>query len=294
MSEPNDPNDQRFKGWTKPGPRIHSRSGENAPSPVGDEVGESTTVDAISGYYRIHQYKEGHRFSTDDVLVAWFASTYSPRVDSALDLGSGIGSVAMITAWRLPGAQFVTVEAQEKSIELARKSIEMNGLSPRFDARLGDFRKKDLIGGDEQFDLITGSPPYWPTTDGVLSENDQKVACRFEMRGGVEDYCEVAARHLAPGGHFFLIFPRVQEERVLDGSRKNGLSVLRSREVVLKEGDEPLLCLYQLGRREDFPEKFLARIGERGFAEPRLVIRKKDGHVSEEYSVIKLSIGFPP
>ncbi len=280
-----DPKPEKFKEWTKPGPIVSSAN---------DAVSEGESLDAISGFYRLYQYEDGHRFSTDDVLVAWFASTYSPRADRVLDLGSGIGSVAQISAWRLPGAHFTTVEAQERSIALARKSIVRNGLSSRFEARLGDFRAIGVLKEGEKFDLITGSPPYWPTSDGILSENEQKVACRFEVRGGVEAYCETASKHLAPGGHFFLVFPRVQEERVIEGARKHGLHVLRSREVVLKEGEEPLLCLYQLGRVEDFPPKFLQKIGERGFVEPRLLIRKKDGHVSEEYSVIKLSIGFPP
>ena len=80
-----------------------------------------------------------------------------------LDLGSGIGSVGMIAAWRLPGATFVTIEAQEDSVRLARKSAAYNGLESRYEIRRADFRDAAAIGASETFDLVLGSPPYFPT-----------------------------------------------------------------------------------------------------------------------------------
>src|SRR5436309_829788 len=80
------------------------------------------------------------RFSTDDVLTAWYGTQWAPRVGRAADLGSGIGSVALVVAWRLPGATLVTVEAQAISVRLARKSVRYNGLESRVDVREGDLR----------------------------------------------------------------------------------------------------------------------------------------------------------
>jgi tRNA1(Val) A37 N6-methylase TrmN6 len=201
-------------------------------------------------------------------------------------------------AWRLPGARITTVEAQERSIRLARKSIRYNGLENRFDCRFGDLREVGVLSAHERFDLITGSPPYFPLSDGVISEHPQKVECRFETRGDVRDYCARAAQHLAPGGMFFLVFPKVQEIRLLGGAEASGLIVLRSRAVILKEGDAPLLGLYQLGRRADFPDRFSPdrsiSASQIVWEEPPLVIRAKSGGVHTEYSVVKLSLGFPP
>jgi tRNA1(Val) A37 N6-methylase TrmN6 len=279
---------KQFKGWTKPGPEInHSR-----------ELGEGETLDAISGDYRIYQYSDGHRFSTDDLLVASFATTHSVRAERVLDLGSGIGSVALMTAWRLPFARFTTVEAQERSIRLARKSVAYNSLDDRFDLRLGDFRAEGVLDSKEKFDLITGSPPYFPIGEGVLSDHPQKVECRFETRGDVRDYCQVAARHLAPGGMFFVVFPKNQEARVSEGADASGLLILRSRAVHFREGEAPLLGLYQMGLRRDFPEGLAKKLSREhrasGWEEPPLTIRLKNGEVHPEYSVVKLSLGFPP
>jgi tRNA1(Val) A37 N6-methylase TrmN6 len=122
-----------FRGWARPGP-IPPGARDLPPVPP-DE-----TLDFISGHFRIFQLRDGHRFSTDDVLTAWYGTTWAPRASSILDLGSGIGSVAMIAAWRLPDARVVTIEAQEESVRLARKSAAYNGLEARYEIREGDFR----------------------------------------------------------------------------------------------------------------------------------------------------------
>src|SRR5690242_21217447 len=108
--------DPVFKGYVKPGPIPMGARG------YGPAVESGETLDAISGYFRLFQLKKGHRFSTDDVLTAWYGTSWCPRAERVLDLGSGIGSVGMIAAWRLPGAKFVTIEAQEESVRLAGKS----------------------------------------------------------------------------------------------------------------------------------------------------------------------------
>ncbi len=276
-----------FKEWAIPGVKPQLETHENFFVQIGE------TLDALSGHYRIFQLQKGNRFSTDDLLVAWYGSSWCPSARQVLDLGSGIGSVAMIVAWRLQGAQFVTVEAQEQSVELAQKSVFLNELSHRFQIREGDFRDTRLFEPHEKFDLVLGSPPYFPQDSGILGEHPQTVACRFELRGDISDYCKTAAERLERGGFFSCIFPiqpKHQEARVVQAARDAGLVIVRRRSVILKEGDLPLLCLFGMIRSEDLPPGFRDQTWE----EPPLVIRKKDGRVHPEYSAIKLSIGFPP
>src|SRR4051812_2079988 len=200
-----------FKGWAKPGPI----------PPGGLDPEEDETLDALSGHFRIFQYKDGHRFSTDDLLTAWYGTAWCPSAFRVLDLGSGIGSVGMIAAWRLPGARFVTVEAQETSVRLARKSAEYNGLLDRYEIRHGDFRS-GVLHPEEKFDLVLGSPPYFPLGSGILGDHPQKIACRFETRGDVADYCATAAPQLDFGGVFACVFPinpDEQKARVIAGAK---------------------------------------------------------------------------
>jgi tRNA1(Val) A37 N6-methylase TrmN6 len=250
------------------------------------EPGE--TLDFICGDFRIFQYEKGHRYSTDDVLTAWYGSICAPRVERAADLGSGIGSVAIICAWRLPGAAFCTVEAQELSLRLARKSIAYNGLAPRFTLYHGDLRDAALLADEEPFDLVTGSPPYWPPGTATEAQHPQAVGARIETRGDVADYARAAARILAPGGVFVFVFPCVQLARALSALDAASLQLVRRRDVIFKEGEPPMISLFAAMRAADLPP------GRQPWIEPPLVIRTKNGAVHPEYAAIRISFGFPP
>ena len=118
----------------------------------------------------------------------------------------------MIAAWRLPGARFVTVEAQEESVRLARKSAAYNGLQDRYDIRHADFRDPRALA------QTNASISCWPARRtfrsgaGIEGDHPQKVACRFELRGDISDYARVAAGHLQPGGFFACVFPEERRE----------------------------------------------------------------------------------
>jgi tRNA1Val (adenine37-N6)-methyltransferase len=275
----------RFRGWVRPGPLPPGAA--NPP-----DVPPEETLDYISGHFRLFQLRDGHRFSTDDVLTAWYGTSWCPTASAILDLGSGIGSVATIAAWRLPGARLVTIEAQEVSVALARKSARFNGLEGRYEIRHADFRDAGALAEREQFDLVLGSPPYFPVGSGIEGAHPQKIACRFESRGDIADYCRVAAAHLAPGGFFACVFPLPdgQHTRIRAAASAASLAIVRLRPVVFREESAPLIGLFGLMRSHDLPEGFR----DCTFEEPALTIRRADGTIHPEYQALKLAIGFPP
>lgn len=252
------------------------------------------TLDYLCGHYRIFQYERGHRYSTDDVLTAWYGTQWAPRVDRALDLGSGIGSVAMIAAWRLPGANFVTLEAQPASIELARKSVSFNGLEDRFQLVEGDFRDPSLLIGHDPFDLILGSPPYFPEGTATPANHPQAVPARIELRGDISDYARAASNALDVGGVFAFVFPTGQLDRAMKALADAELVLLRHRPVVFKEGETSVITLFAASRRADLPSSFGGEQSGKPVVEPPLIIRDRNGSVHPEYATIRLSFGFPP
>jgi tRNA1(Val) A37 N6-methylase TrmN6 len=147
-----------------------------------------------------------------------------------------------------------------------------------------------MVTGDEKFDLVLGSPPYFPLGTGIGGDHPQKVACRFELRGDIRDYCAVATRALAAGGWFACVFPTEQLERVRAAATGAELAIVRRRPVVLRESETPLLNLFAMMLRRDLPKSFRNET----WVEPPLIIRAHDGAVHPEYSAVKLSIGFPP
>jgi len=275
--------DAIFKGWTRPGPR----------PPGGLEALEGETLDYICGHFRLFQYRKGHRFSTDDILTAWFGTTWCPRPDRVADLGSGIGSVATAVAWRCPGARIHTVEAQDISVALARKSLVYNGLQDRYTIHEGDLRDPELFKGEAPFDLVLGSPPYWPVGTKAQAAHPQAIPARLEVRGDIGDYARAASRILAPGGIFVCVFPLDQVARAAKAYLDAELLLLRRQDVLFKEGDPYGIALFAGCRKGDLPAGFQEAAGLPELARP-LLIRRRDGTVDPSIALVRLAMGQPP
>lgn len=264
------------------------------------ELGGRITLDALTGPnglsgqpplqddaggqagWLIAQRKQGHRHSADDVLTAWYALQVSPPVSEHLDLGTGIGTVGLLTLWGMgPAARLTCVEAQEISHRLLQSNIDFNGLRWRVDCSHGDLR--DFTPG-RTFPLITGSPPYFPEGSGVIPQDSQKAHARFELRGDVSDYARAAVRLLAPGGWFVLCFPSRQKQRAIDGIAASGLKIVRQRDVIPRETLEPLFTLFACRFPEDAAEPTVV--------EGELTVRHADGRLTPEMAAVRRTFGF--
>ncbi|GAB4259666.1 MAG: methyltransferase [Deferrisomatales bacterium] len=240
-------------------------------------------MDCLSGHWKIFQLRRGHRYSTDDLLTAWFAvdAVGGGGPVAHLDLGCGIGSVGLLVLWALPGARLVGVEAQAPSAALARRSLRYNGAEGRAEVRTGDFRRPGVLAPEERFDLVTGSPPYLASGEGRRSPLPQRGPCRFEDRGGARDYLRAAAAHRAPGGSVVWVHATRYREDNLRAAREVGLEEVEWREVVFREGKPSLITLFRAAPRS---------FGAEG---PPLVVRRADGRWSEEFRRIRQRMGFP-
>jgi tRNA1Val (adenine37-N6)-methyltransferase len=172
------------------------------------------TLDRLTSKLNIIQKRRGHRAASDDTLLAWVAARTCPDAVRVLDLGSGKGTVAMLLLQRLPGCRVIGLEALKISHELAVRNARMNALTNRWGPRLGDLRDPSALAGESQFDLITGAPPFMPVGSGVMPEDPQRAAGRFELRGGVRDYAEAAIRYLAQGGKVVFLMDGLDASRV--------------------------------------------------------------------------------
>lgn len=272
-----------FKGWARPGSR--------PPATVEAEEGE--TLDYLCGYWKIFQYAKGHRYSVDDMLAAWFGTTLCPRAERIADLGSGIGSVGMVAAWRCPGAIVHTVEAQDISVRLAKKSKAYNGITDRYHIHQGDLRDTGILDGEAPFNLVLGTPPYWPLGTRTEAAHPQAIPARLEVRGTIADYAKAAARILAPGGIFTCVFPLDQVDRAADAYREAGLVLVQRQDVIFKEGEAYGLGLFAGMRPKDLPEQFLERAGLPIQLET-LTIRSWEGNYTPRFGVVRLAMGIPP
>ncbi len=272
---------KRPPAWTPPGP---AAPGEGDPS-LGPKAGE--TLDCLCGHWKIFQLRRGHRYSTDDLLTAWFAADALSKEGSVpatqLDLGCGTGSIGMLLLWRFPKLRLVGVEAQRHSVALARRSASYNGVADRAEIRWGDFRTPGLLADRERFDIVTASPPYLVAGEGRRSDRPQRGPCRFEDRGGVDAYLQEAAAHLATGGLVAWVHATRYTDANLRAARAAGFSSVALRPVVFREGREGVITLFRATLEGDGKDEAL---------DP-LVVRRTDGSWSADYEAVRRAMGYP-
>jgi tRNA1(Val) A37 N6-methylase TrmN6 len=232
---------RRPPGWIAPGPQPAGPQGRPELEPEADE-----DLCFLTGDWRLFQKQVGHRWSLDDLVTAWIATR---RLDPeqalhALDLGTGLGSVLLMVAWKLPLADVAGIEAQPDRAAMGRRSIAYNGAESRCRILDGDLRTvttQELEGAP--FQLVTGTPPYFPRGTGTESAKTHAMPCRFEVRGGVEDYLEAAQRVLAPGGDIVVCTSALERDRVDFAIRELGLHRREHWDIVPREGKQVLVMV---------------------------------------------------
>ena len=235
----------------------------------------------LVGSWRILQRVGSHRWTTDDLVTARVAAdqlTQSTDSIHYLDLGTGNASVLQMVTWNLLNKKkrlmkAIGIEARSEAVALARRSLAFNlGSSDTSVASIhhGDFR--DVVLEGKQFDLITGTPPYFRvdfhTTDagnnnqklvskavinqGGMPTSKQSAPARCEFRGGIEAYCQAASPKLkAKTGRFVVCENWLNHDRVVQGAEDSGLHILRIVEVRGREQKETLFAVYVMVKKGD-------------------------------------------
>jgi tRNA1Val (adenine37-N6)-methyltransferase len=268
---------RRPAGWVAPGP---------PPARLDLRPGPGEDLCYLAGDWRILQRLDGHRWSLDDLVTAWFAAREVEATPTArfADLGCGIGTVLMLLAWRFPAACGVGVEAQEVSVDLARRSLVVNGAEGRCEVRQGDLRDSSSCPEGAVFDLVTGTPPYLSPGTATESARVQRGPCTIERRGGIEEYCVAAARLLAPGGRFVVCEAAAQTARVAAAAEGAGLGTVQRLDVIPRAGKAALFSVYAMR----------AAPADRIVVEPPLVVRDARGRRTEAFVAVRRAMGMPP
>lgn len=246
------------------------------------ELGPDEQSVALTRDYRLIQKRRGHRYSVDDMLVAELALRRCPAPERALDLGCGLGSVLLITAWAFPEAELVGLERLPEHVAFANRNLRLNGCEERARIVLGDLRDAARVESLGRFGLVTGSPPYFAPGRGTPCADPARTAAHFEVAGGIEAYASAAARVLAPRG-LFVACAGAEPGRGREALERAGLTLRYQQAVVPRTGKPPFLILL-IGARES-----------EGFEEaPDLVLRDEQGRLTPEHEAIRAATGVGP
>ncbi len=248
-----------------------------------DPVLGPLTDDWLTRDVRVFQRAKGHRFSSDDVATAFVAHRARPAARRILDLGTGLGSVLLLLGWRQRDALLCGVEAQAVSFELLSRNVARCGFRDRIQVRHGDLRDRELLAGlGGTFDLITGTPPYFPPESALDAEDEQRAYARIEYRGGVEAYIEAGAPLLSPGAALVLCGDARVDARVDAASRAVGLELVARTVVVPRVGQPPLFSIWTLCA------------SPRPFVDDTLTLRGPSGETTPDALALREFSGFAP
>lgn len=196
----------------------------------------------INGY-KVIQNREKFCFGIDAVLLSNFATV--EKGHRVVDMGTGTGVIPILLAAKTEAAKIVGVEIQEDMVEMARRSVVLNGLESRIDIVHGDISKGilELEGG--QWDVVVSNPPYKKYGSGLVNPNSSKAIARHEIMCTLEDVLRTGARLLKSRGRFFMIHRPDRFMDIVVGMREVGLEPKRVRLVYPYIGKAPNLALIE-------------------------------------------------
>ncbi len=190
---------------------------------------------------RIIQNEQKFCFGTDAVLLSHFVGL--KKGDSVVDLGTGTGIIPILLAGRMTQICITGIEIQEDMVQMARRSLVLNGLSDRVSILHGDIRHCADILGKGKHHLVISNPPYMKAGSGLVNPKDDMAIARHEVLCTLGDILDVASKLLVQGGRFAMIHRPERLVDILAGMRQRKIEPKRIQLIHPSFGKAPNLVL---------------------------------------------------
>jgi tRNA1Val (adenine37-N6)-methyltransferase len=197
-------------------------------TPFGHMLLQDETLDRLlSASIKILQKRKGYRFSIDSILLAHFIRLRGGQ--KVVDLGTGSGVIPIILGTKVKSTEIWGVEIQADLAEMAKRNVEINGLSGRVHILKGDARNLANRMESEGFDIVLTNPPYRRIRSGRLNLQRERAIARHEIKGSLPDMARVAFRLLKPKASFYVVYPAVRLADLITSLRETHLEPKRLR-----------------------------------------------------------------
>lgn len=220
--------------------------------------------------FEIHQDSEVFRVGTDGVLLG--ALTNVDGVDSALEIGTGSGLIALMIAQRNVSTTVLALDINSNAVELAQSNFSKSIFSERLKSQLMDFKYFET---EQKFDLIISNPPFFEVNN---SQKDTLARQKIEL-----DFNEIVSKSsqlLSDKGRLSVIIPKQDEPEFINLASTNQLFLHRKIDIKgIVDGDVKRVILeFGLGDQRLQLENFTIEQSPRVYTNQYLVATK-DFHV---------------
>lgn len=166
---------------------------------VTDDISGAITADALlGGNIRLLQPETGYRTAIDPVFLA--AAVPAGPGDLVLDVGAGVGAVALCLAWRERGCHIRGIEPQRDLARLAARNIELNGFIGRVEVMIGDLLRPPPRLAPGSFHHVMANPPFLPAGGGSRPPEAGKATAQVEGEAGLADWVRFCLAMTRPKG----------------------------------------------------------------------------------------------
>lgn len=204
----------------------------------------------------LKQERCGFRYGRDSFLLADFFRPPENGGSALLDVGAGVGTVAILIKRKFPDLDLTGIEIDKESHELSKENSLASGL-PDINFVLADFLRAIDIFGSASFSAIVANPPYRKCDNSRVSPDKRRSVARHEVAMTLEDLVRVSSKLLAPDGSLTIsmIYERYNEYLLL--LKKYNFAETALKKIYGKDRDNPILFLLagKLGSYDGFVRK---------------------------------------
>lgn len=193
------------------------------------------------GGLKIIQDANEYRFTSDAVLLA--NSVNAKSGDVVVDFGTGSGIISILIAYKKKPQKVIAVEIQPQLADMAKRSVEYNGLDDRIEvvnASLQEFAKNY---GGKKVDVAVCNPPYIKGGGGETQLQESLKICRHEVKVTLEEICFSASKILKNGGKFYIVHKAERTAEIFRLMTKYDVQPKEITTVCAREGDAPYLVI---------------------------------------------------
>ena len=234
---------------------------------------ELTTDRLLGQRIILSQPKSGYRVGSDAILLA--ASIPANNGQTVLDVGAGVGAVALCLATRMTGIKVYGLELQIKLAQLASENGAINNLTDRVQFLCGDIHKPPEEINRTIFDHTACNPPFYTEGRASLSPDPGKALAHSEKGTPLSEWLNFCLRRTRPGGTVTVIHRTARLHDILSEWKKGA-------------GDMTVIPLWS---KPNHPAKRVivqAKVGSNGpvILHPGIRLHDEDGSNSEKAQAI--------
>ena len=170
----------------------------------------------------LRQPIRSYRVAVDAALLA--AAIPLKPGKNALELGTGVGAVALALALRVQDCRVTAVEIQHELSNLALSNVITNGLEDQIDVIQSDIL--DLGPPSNFFSEVLFNPPYLKPESNDASPDKIKRIATVEGKARLADWYRVASEHVISGGGVTAIHRADRLPDLLNAATKAGIGSL--------------------------------------------------------------------